>query len=100
MRTNCTKFLGFEAVGRRGGHSRIPQESVTPYRLRYHYGYQTNEFGFVTARQYGVQHREDKFQRELNFAIIDEVDFRFLIRRSADPVIISGPFELTARSCI
>lgn len=49
-----------------------------------------NEFGFDYLRDNMVQDASEKVQRELNFAIIDEVD-SILIDEARTPLIISGP---------
>ncbi|PJA93581.1 MAG: preprotein translocase subunit SecA, partial [Candidatus Kerfeldbacteria bacterium CG_4_9_14_3_um_filter_45_8] len=49
-----------------------------------------NEFGFDYLRDNMVQKPEDKVQRGLNFAIIDEVD-SILIDEARTPLIISAP---------
>lgn len=49
-----------------------------------------NEFGFDYLRDNMVVKKEDKVQRELNFAIVDEVD-SILIDEARTPLIISGP---------
>lgn len=51
-----------------------------------------NEFGFDYLRDNMAFSLEDKVQRELNFAIVDEVD-SILIDESRTPLIISGPAE-------
>ncbi len=51
-----------------------------------------NEFGFDYLRDNMVVRREDMVQRELNFAIVDEVD-SILIDEARTPLIISGPSE-------
>jgi len=51
-----------------------------------------NEFGFDYLRSNMVIHKEDMVQRELNFAIVDEVD-SILIDEARTPLIISGPAE-------
>lgn len=48
-----------------------------------------NEFGFDSLRDNMVLHYEDKTQRELSFAIVDEVD-SILIDEARTPLIISG----------
>jgi len=48
-----------------------------------------NEFGFDYLRDNMVTYKEDMMQRELNFAIIDEVD-SILIDEARTPLIISG----------
>ncbi|TWI68926.1 protein translocase subunit secA [Desulfobotulus alkaliphilus] len=51
-----------------------------------------NEFGFDYLRDNMKFHREMLAQRELNFAIVDEVD-SILIDEARTPLIISGPAE-------
>ena len=48
-----------------------------------------NEFGFDYLRDNMVIYKEEKVQRELNFAIVDEVD-SILIDEARTPLIISG----------
>ena len=48
-----------------------------------------NEFGFDYLRDNMVTYREELMQRELNFAIVDEVD-SILIDEARTPLIISG----------
>ncbi len=49
-----------------------------------------NEFGFDYLRDNMAHHFDDCVQRELNFAIVDEVD-SILIDEARTPLIISGP---------
>ncbi|QIK80359.1 preprotein translocase subunit SecA [Lysobacter sp. HDW10] len=51
-----------------------------------------NEFGFDYLRDNMALSKEDRFQRTLNYAIIDEVD-SILIDEARTPLIISGPTE-------
>ena len=51
-----------------------------------------NEFGFDYLRDNMAFSIEEKVQRELNFAIVDEVD-SILIDEARTPLIISGPAE-------
>ena len=51
-----------------------------------------NEFGFDYLRDNMAFRLEDRMQRELNFAIVDEVD-SILIDEARTPLIISGPAE-------
>ena len=51
-----------------------------------------NEFGFDYLRDNMAFSQEDKVQRELHFAVIDEVD-SILIDEARTPLIISGPAE-------
>jgi len=49
-----------------------------------------SEFGFDYLRDNGVQDKEDLVQRDLNYAIVDEVD-SILIDEARTPLIISAP---------
>ena len=51
-----------------------------------------NEYGFDYLRDNMAFSKEQKFQRELSFAIVDEVD-SILIDEARTPLIISGPAE-------
>ena len=51
-----------------------------------------NEFGFDYLRDNMVMHPENMVQRELNYALVDEVD-SILIDEARTPLIISGPAE-------
>lgn len=51
-----------------------------------------NEFGFDYLRDNMVIYKEDMVQRELNYAIVDEVD-SILIDEARTPLIISGIAE-------
>ncbi|MBA3469512.1 MAG: preprotein translocase subunit SecA [Herpetosiphonaceae bacterium] len=51
-----------------------------------------NEFGFDYLRDNMVQQREQRVQRELHYAIVDEVD-NILIDEARTPLIISGPAQ-------
>lgn len=51
-----------------------------------------NEFGFDYLRDNMAFAAEDRFQRGLNFAVIDEVD-SILIDEARTPLVISGPAE-------
>ena len=53
-----------------------------------------NEFGFDYLRDNLVYRLEDIVQRELNYAIVDEVD-NILIDEARTPLIISGPAQET-----
>jgi len=63
------------------------------YRSDITYG-QNNEFGFDYLRDNMKFRLQDYVQRELNFAIVDEVD-SILIDEARTPLIISGPTEDT-----
>ena len=51
-----------------------------------------NEFGFDYLRDNMVHHVQERVQRELNFAVVDEVD-SILIDEARTPLIISGQAE-------
>ncbi|GIZ12350.1 preprotein translocase subunit SecA [Pseudomonas sp. NCCP-436] len=68
-----------------------PQEKRAAYAADITYG-TNNEFGFDYLRDNMAFSLEDKFQRELNFAVIDEVD-SILIDEARTPLIISGQAE-------
>ena len=68
-----------------------PMEKRQAYQCDITYG-TNNEFGFDYLRDNMAFRLEDKFQRELNFAIVDEVD-SILIDEARTPLIISGPAE-------
>ncbi|GLX89100.1 preprotein translocase subunit SecA [Pseudomonas weihenstephanensis] len=68
-----------------------PQEKREAYAADITYG-TNNEFGFDYLRDNMAFSMEEKFQRELNFAVIDEVD-SILIDEARTPLIISGQAE-------
>jgi preprotein translocase subunit SecA len=67
------------------------QERKDAYAADITYG-TNNEFGFDYLRDNMAFSMEQKVQRKLNFAIIDEVD-SILIDEARTPLIISGPTE-------
>src|SRR5258708_3275610 len=74
-------------------HDLSDKERQTSYRADITYG-QNNEFGFDYLRDNMKFRLQDYVQRELNFAIVDEVD-SILIDEARTPLIISGPTEDT-----
>ena len=72
-----------------------PEEKREAYAADITYG-TNNEFGFDYLRDNMAFSLEDKFQRELNFAVIDEVD-SILIDEARTPLIISGQAEDSSR---
>ena len=67
----------------------MPREAKqAAYRADITYG-TNNEFGFDYLRDNMVYERDDRVQRKLNFAIVDEVD-SILIDEARTPLIISG----------
>ncbi|MEY4744798.1 MAG: preprotein translocase, SecA subunit [Candidatus Parcubacteria bacterium] len=71
-----------------------PVERRAAYRADITYG-TNNEFGFDYLRDNMVMRPAQKVQRELNFAIIDEVD-SILVDEARTPLIISAPAEEAA----
>ena len=73
-------------------YSQIPQnEKQAAYAMDITYG-TNNEYGFDYLRDNMVAHAEERVQRQLNFAIVDEVD-SILIDEARTPLIISGQAE-------
>ncbi|MCS3916702.1 preprotein translocase subunit SecA [Caldanaerobacter subterraneus subsp. tengcongensis MB4] len=72
-------------------HDMGPAERKKAYAADITYG-TNNEFGFDYLRDNMVIYKEDMVQRELNYAIIDEVD-SILIDEARTPLIISGVGE-------
>jgi len=82
-------FLGMTTgvvVGEMG-----PDEKREAYACDISYG-TNNEFGFDYLRDNMAFSIEEKVQRDLNFAVVDEVD-SILIDEARTPLIISGPTE-------
>src|SRR5512140_733224 len=74
-------------------HELDDQQRQESYRADITYG-QNNEFGFDYLRDNMKCRLQDYVQRELNFAIVDEVD-SILIDEARTPLIISGPTDDT-----
>jgi len=72
-------------------HELNDAERQQAYRCDITYG-TNNEFGFDYLRDNMKFRLEDMVQRELNYAIVDEVD-SILIDEARTPLIISGPVE-------
>ena len=68
-----------------------PEQRREAYAADITYG-TNNEFGFDYLRDNMAFGVEDKVQRELNYAIVDEVD-SILIDEARTPLIISGPTD-------
>ena len=76
--------------GDQGGFARLrPVTRRQAYEADITYG-TNNEFGFDYLRDNMAFSLDDKVQRELNYAIVDEVD-SILIDEARTPLIISGP---------
>lgn len=84
----------YEALGMTVGviqSGQDPESKRNAYRADIIYG-TNNEFGFDYLRDNMAFTLSDKFQRRLNYAIVDEVD-SILIDEARTPLIISGPAE-------
>lgn len=84
----------YEFLGMRVGvifAGQLPHEKRDAYAADITYG-TNNEYGFDYLRDNMAFSLEDKVQRKLNFALIDEVD-SILIDEARTPLIISGPAE-------
>src|SRR5690348_8692022 len=68
-----------------------PEDKRAAYAADITYG-TNNEFGFDYLRDNMAMHVEERFQRGLNYAIVDEVD-SILIDEARTPLIISGQAE-------
>jgi preprotein translocase subunit SecA len=68
-----------------------PEAKRAAYAADITYG-TNNEFGFDYLRDNMAFRKEDRVQRKLNYAIVDEVD-SILIDEARTPLIISGPAE-------
>ncbi|MEG0291124.1 MAG: preprotein translocase subunit SecA [Anaerovoracaceae bacterium] len=69
-------------------HGITEEERKAAYEADITYG-TNNEYGFDYLRDNMVIYKEDMMQRELNFAIVDEVD-SILVDEARTPLIISG----------
>ena len=86
----------YEALGLTVGVIQSGQdanEKRSAYQADIIYG-TNNEFGFDYLRDNMAFSLADKFQRDLHYAIVDEVD-SILIDEARTPLIISGPAEQT-----
>ena len=83
------EFLGF-SVGVIQ-HDLSPKDRQVAYGCDVTYG-TNNEYGFDYLRDNMVLDKAERVQRELHYAIVDEVD-SILIDEARTPLIISGPAE-------
>src|SRR5213082_2333377 len=83
------RFLGL-TVGVNLPHM-DPQDKRAAYAADITYG-TNNEFGFDYLRDNMAMHVDERFQRGLHYAIVDEVD-SILIDEARTPLIISGQAE-------
>ncbi len=84
----------YEALGMTVGviqSGQEPSAKRAAYQADITYG-TNNEFGFDYLRDNMAFRMEDKFQRPLHYAIVDEVD-SILIDEARTPLIISGPAQ-------
>ncbi len=79
-------FLGLKVGCIKTGQSKVEKQNM--YACDITYG-TNNEFGFDYLRDNMVKRKEQKVQRELRYAIVDEVD-SVLIDEARTPLIISG----------
>ncbi len=87
------KFLGMSVGTIVHGQSDLEKQAA--YRCDITYG-TNNEFGFDYLRDNMKESIERYVQRDLHFAIVDEVD-SILIDEARTPLIISGPAEQSAQ---
>ena len=85
------QFLGLTVGVIRNGQT--SEEKRAAYACDITYG-TNNEFGFDYLRDNMALSKEQRYQRGLNYAIIDEVD-SILIDEARTPLIISGPADET-----
>ncbi len=83
------EFLGMTVGAIKSGQH--PDEKRAAYQSDITYG-TNNEFGFDYLRDNMAFRLDDKMQRGLNFAVVDEVD-SILIDEARTPLIISGAAE-------
>jgi preprotein translocase subunit SecA len=83
------RFLGMTVGVAKSGQTH--EEKVAAYAADITYA-TNNELGFDYLRDNLAFSLENKTQRELNFAVVDEVD-SILIDEARTPLIISGPTE-------
>src|SRR5258708_12113772 len=83
------RFLGLTVGVIKNAQS--PQEKRAAYACDITYG-TNNEFGFDYLRDNLAFRLEERVQRPLSFAVVDEVD-SILIDEARTPLIISGPAE-------
>jgi preprotein translocase subunit SecA len=83
------RFLGMEVGVIK--NAQTPDEKRAAYACDITYG-TNNEFGFDYLRDNLAFRLEDRVQRKLSFAVVDEVD-SILIDEARTPLIISGPAE-------
>ena len=83
------QFLGLSVGVSLSGMDR--EDKIAAYQADITYG-TNNEFGFDYLRDNLVYYSTDRVQRDLHYAIVDEVD-SILIDEARTPLIISGPAD-------
>jgi preprotein translocase subunit SecA len=83
------EFLGLSVGVTRSGQTQVEKREAYSSDITYA---TNNELGFDYLRDNLAFSLDDKAQRKLNFAIVDEVD-SILIDEARTPLIISGPAE-------
>lgn len=96
LATRDAEWMGglYRALGLSVGiiaHGQNPEEKKAAYACDITYG-TNNEFGFDYLRDNMNSSEENLVQRDLNYAIVDEVD-SILIDEARTPLIISAPAE-------
>ena len=86
---NIYTFLGLTVGCIKNGTQTLERQAA--YASDITYG-TNNEYGFDYLRDNMAVYPQDRVQRQLNYAIIDEVD-SILIDEARTPLIISGPSE-------
>ncbi len=76
-------------------HGISQEDRIRAYQSDIIYG-TNNEFGFDYLRDNMILYKEEMVQRELNYAIVDEVD-SILIDEARTPLIISGAGEKSTK---
>jgi len=89
IKTTETGRWELEKVGRGAYLREVPRQEA--YNCDVTYG-TNNEFGFDYLRDNMAIRPDDRVQRKLHYAIVDEVD-SILIDEARTPLIISGPAE-------
>ncbi len=84
-------FLGLTTGVILSGHQQHSDDKRAAYRCDITYG-TNNEYGFDFLRDNMALSKEDRVQRGLHYAVIDEVD-SILIDEARTPLIISGASE-------
>ena len=87
--TNSTEGEGYESLIAADMDHLRPIERQEAYAADITYG-TNNEFGFDYLRDNMVQRAEDRVQRPLHYAVVDEID-SILIDEARTPLIISAP---------